>query len=88
MSGHEASAVRRRAGQSLWWAHCGCGWTAPAASKQDAEHRALIHTNVKKAIAIVEASITCDCYDPASMEYYGEGPCPRCRLRDVLGVVA
>ena len=88
MTAHEASAERRRAGHSLWWAQCPCGWSAPAAHKQDAETRALIHANVKRALARVEADIQCDCFDAPSMEFYGDGPCIRCELRQLLGGVA
>ena len=88
MTAHEARAVRRRAGQSLWWAHCPCGWEAPAASKQDAETRALIHANVKRALALVESDVQCECYDGLIMEYGPEYPCLRCELRQLLGGVA
>lgn len=89
MSGHDARPQRRSAGHSLWWAHCPCGWEAPAASKEDAHARSLIHRNVKEALALVEADLPEACYDPNSMEYDPEGyPCLRCSLRGLLGAVA
>lgn len=88
MTAHAASAERRRAGHSLWWATCPCGWSAPAAHKQDAEQRALIHNSIKRALALVEAEVTEDCYDPDSMEYGPDYPCLRCELRQLLGGVA
>lgn len=88
MSGHEAKAVRAGDGWQRWSAACTCGWKSQAIGKQDAEHRAVIHENVKAAIALVEADIQCDCYECESMEFYGDGPCVRCELRQLLGGVA
>lgn len=84
MSGHDARAVRARDGWQRWSAQCPCGWTRQAFGKEDAERAATIHRSVMRALSIVETEVICECYDPMTMEYAGEGPCPRCRIREHL----
>lgn len=87
MTAHEARAVRTGGSWLLWSAQCPCGWTSQAFGKQDAETRALIHRNVKEAIAVIEAESTCGCYDPETCEWDDGGPCFRCHSRQLLGVI-
>ena len=85
---HQARAVRAGDGWVRWSVACNCGWRAPAVDKLDAERRADTHNNVRRALSLVEAWVTEECYDREAMEYNADYPCTRCELRQLLAGVA
>jgi hypothetical protein len=84
VSGHEARAVRRNGAGAIWFAECPKGCQLPrAAGKEHAQWLATEH-RIREAAK----QLTCECYHPDEMEFFGNHPCPRCQIIDALGGAA